>query len=259
MGEVDHLQFLVASATRQAILERLYDTEVITTAELETLLDVSRRTITRALTAFEQRGYVHASTDGYRLTALGEYCHEEFAAATATMAELDRLEPILTQIKAADFEVPLEAFADATVTEPTPTNPYAAFDRMATLRASATTVRMAIHILSQRTVAQLVERAREPAFEAELLISESYVTAAEQAPVEESPGLEGLAAADGVSVRIVERTIPYMVGMIDDTVTIGVRENRSAVGVLEVDSEPARAWARDRFATLRAAARPYTP
>lgn len=259
MGGLDQLQFLVASPARRAVLEHLSETEPVTATQLESVVDFSRRTITRALTAFERRGYVQSAPEGYRLTAFGAYLLKEFTTAKAAISTADRLAEVLSRIDADELDVPLAAFESAAVIEPEPTNPYAVIDRLLELRARASEVRMAVHILSQQTVTQLLERASDPDFRGELLLSPDYVTAAANHGGGIDVRLEDLAAAEGITVYVAGETIPYMVGTIDETVTVGVREDRTAVAMLETEAEGARDWATSKLAAVQTAASEYTP
>lgn len=104
-------------------------------------LDVSRSTAHRIARQLEDEGLVERSNGDLALTAFGHAAADEVRGFQRNVEAARRLQPVLAVFRDLEFEFPLEAFADATVTESEPDDPYRAVNRFMELVADTGTLR----------------------------------------------------------------------------------------------------------------------
>jgi hypothetical protein len=59
-------------------------------------------------------------------------------------------------------------------------------------------------------------------------------------------------------VHVHDGDIPYYLGILDDTVQMGVNEDGEPRGLLETDSEEVREWAENRYESYKQEAEPLS-
>lgn len=93
----DTARFLADSPDRLALLDHLRDGPA-SPSTLVGALDPARRSIQRNLAAFEDRGWVERSGDGYRLTAAGDAVARTHADYLDQLGRIDEYAPLLAAL-----------------------------------------------------------------------------------------------------------------------------------------------------------------
>lgn len=128
---------LVLVAIRRADALEAFQAGALRRADLEAAIGVSRTTAHRVIRTLSEQSLVRRIEGGYVLTPLGEVVAEEVAAASTKVQTARRLQPFLEAFAESQFDIDVARFADATVTESGPGDPYAPLARfMELLQAS---------------------------------------------------------------------------------------------------------------------------
>lgn len=123
---------LLEVVKRRPTLEVLADGQ-LRPRDLADRVGCSRSTVHRVTRQLSDAGLVERTDDGLALTPLGDVVTGELQRFEERVATAHRLEPALETFADLDFEFPVDAFTDATVTETTPEDPYRTVNRFMTL------------------------------------------------------------------------------------------------------------------------------
>lgn len=115
------------------VLKTLQEGGVADRRELEQQLNVSKSTVHRFTRSLREHGLIERSNGTFVLTTLGEVSIKEITAFETSIETAWRLAPVLEVLSAADVDIDVAAFADATVTVAEPGNPYRPVNRFMSL------------------------------------------------------------------------------------------------------------------------------
>lgn len=112
-----------------------------TPRDLRDELDISRSTVHRVTSRLQEHALVRRCPRGYELTPLGEVAVGEIERSVDTIETASHLVPILDAMREAETDVRFDVreFRDATVTVPTPGDPYRPVRRLSGLVQSTET------------------------------------------------------------------------------------------------------------------------
>jgi predicted transcriptional regulator len=251
---IDSISFLTRSEARVRLLERLLDEGPATQRDLRVDLDTSRSTVTRALGAFEDRGWVQNSGDTYRLTPVGQQVIEATRNLAETVEAAEELAPFLRWFPTEEFDLDVTALSDARVVTPSEGDPYTP------ARAQVERIRDADRFCAVFPSVDIEgtrlahEQITNDALEAELIVSPSVketITSGEFAPL-----FREQLATGRMTVLEMPSEPPFFLGIADgDTVQIGVEDDEGFPrALLEATDERVREWAEDLYETYRAEA-----
>jgi predicted transcriptional regulator len=237
---------LITLLKRAPLLEALRDGP-LDRRELQDRLGVSRATSHRYTRRLGELGLVERSTDGFRLTAVGEHVTEVVVGFRREVLRTLELAPILEAVREAPVSVDVEAFSDATVTTAVTEDPYSPLRRFVELLDGTGSLRGvdtgAIALLYLDEIHRLVTEGMEtdvvsrPDLVSELL--EAY------------PKRYVAPCSSGrLRLRVVD-DLPFSAVILDDRATVAVRngEGRSAPVIADTDDPKVRAWAERAFET----------
>lgn len=131
---------LLAVVRRRAVLTTLQES-ALSPNDLTDRLDISRSTVHRVARQLEAENLVQRCDGHLGLTPLGDVVTDELHAFERTFAAAKRLEPALAAFDGTRFTFPIDAFADATVTEATSQDPYRPVNRFMSLVEGTETLR----------------------------------------------------------------------------------------------------------------------
>ncbi|ELY66524.1 helix-turn-helix transcriptional regulator [Natrinema versiforme] len=251
---IETLEYVARSPSRVRILETLSAEGAVSRDALRAEVDVVRTTLQRNLTGLIERGLIRERDRRYELTSAGSLATGGLSTAIERIDAAERLRPVLERIPPAELAFDLERLVDATVVEATTANPYGPVEHHAASLADARHARLALPAAG----AEPIKRTRE-AVEAgavfELIVTESVAETLRTEP-SIADSFATIAASDSVSVSVVERGIPFYLGVIDDAVQIGVDDDTGLpTALLESTDARVREWAIDRFDSLATQAR----
>lgn len=247
------VEFLAGSENRVETLVALRDAGVADQRSIADSVDASRRTVKRTLDALEERGWVvvENSTGPYRITALGELVLDAYLDVTDRLSAADRLGPFLQRIPTDEFDLDPLTLEDAEIIVRGENQPYAPMDRVLEVRRDASTIREVADIIQADSAAQLRERVENGELTATVVLEASVLDA-----VEENDGyaeeFEAALASDGATFYQYEGDVPFVFGLMDDTVVMGVTDDMGIPDAVVVSDTPdVRDWAERRFEAFR--------
>ncbi len=248
------VEFLAGSENRVETLVALRDAGVADQRSIAESVEASRRTVKRTLDALEERGWVVAenSTGPYRVTALGELVLDAYLDVIDRLSAADRLGHFLQRIPTNEFDLDPLALEDAEVVVREENQPYAPMDRVLEVRRDASTIREVADIVQADSAAQLRERVENGELTATVVLEASVLDA-----VEKNDGyaeeFDAALASDGATFYKYEGDVPFVFGLMDETVVMGVTDEMGIPDAVVVSDAPAvRDWAERRFEAFRA-------
>lgn len=246
---IETLEYVVRSSSRVRILETLSEEGAVPKESLAAEVDVVRTTLQRSLQGLMDRGLVRQRERRYEITSAGALTTAGLSVALERATAAKRLEPVLERIPAGTFTFDIERLADATVVESTTANPYAPVDRHAASLAEADHARAVLPATGSKPL-ETVREAIEAGATVELLVTASVAeTLRTASPIADA--FAAIADNDGLSVSIIPEEITYYLGIVDETVQIGVHDESGVpAALLESADDRVRAWATDRFDAL---------
>jgi predicted transcriptional regulator len=250
------VSFLAGSENRVETLVALRDGGAVDQREIADSVDASRRTVKRTLNDLEERGWVIAEngTSDCRISALGGIVLDTYLEVVNRLEPATHCAPFLQRVPTEAFDLDPSALADAEVVVAAENQPYAPMDRVLEVRRNASQIREVVNIVQADSAGQLRERVANGKLAAEIVL-EAGVLDAIAANDDYAAEFEAAATADGATFYTYEGSIPYVFGLMDDTVILGVNDDKGMPEAVVVSDDPAvQEWAEDRFESYRSAA-----
>ncbi|KTG08319.1 transcriptional regulator [Haloprofundus marisrubri] len=217
--------------------------------DIQTQLGISRATSHRFTRWLEQQGLAERRDGRWSLTGRGETVAEEVLRFERNLRAAARLDPLLECICPDHTEFIVEPFADATVTTPTPEDPYKPVERFLALLAESDSFR---GFNTTHMVPPGVERFYASLFDgkqSEII----YLPVVVDALRETHPDKVADAVERGHLALRTREALPYGLAIFDDRVGIGGYDDETGTMRVFVDTDDgiAREWARRVFEAYR--------
>lgn len=261
VGSNGAVSFLAASENRVEALVALRESGPTDQRSVAESVDASRRTVKRTLVALEERGWIVsvAGSGEYRISALGTLVLDAYLDVMERLSAADQLGAFLEHVPAEQFDLDPLALADAEVVTRGENQPYAPMDRVLEVRRNASHIREVVDIIQADSAGQLRERVVAGELEAEVVLEAGVLDA-----VAEHDGyaeeFEAALAADNVTFHVFEGEVPFVFGLMDDVVVMGVTDEMGMPDTVVVSDDPVvRKWAENRFESYRERADRLTP
>lgn len=245
---------LLRSDSRIEILERL-QTDGMSRYELREAIDGSRTTIDRNLDRLETDGWITKTDRGYAITTAGEFVLERATDFVETVSAADRLQPILRWIPRGEPDIDVRELADAELTTAEEGTPIAMVDKHVQGMTAAAHTRMILPIVSARSMNEQLRATQEQSVHAEHVVTPTVADILQSDP-EFVDRIETMRETAEVEIYVTEEPVPYYLGILDETVQIGVDEDGQPRGLIETTAESVREWAERRFESYRESAVP---
>jgi predicted transcriptional regulator len=234
-GTTDFLEFLGGSRCRVIILSELEENGSLNRSDFNKILDTSRTTITRNLDALIDRDLVERQNRTYRLTHNGKFVASELMDLVEAVQATEKLKPILEQIPPSEFEFEPQQLADGTVTVSNPTDPYAPVNKHIERLESADRVKCLLPMMGLNSMKAAERRILDHGATHELVVDSNVAETFRSDPEYTEP-LNRLLETDRLTVYVFAGNIPYYLGILDDTVQIGVSNQGVPQALLETQS-----------------------
>lgn len=225
-------------------------TDPIDRRELEGRLDVSDSTGYRLTRALSERGLVEKTGRGYRRTQPGDEFVDALRAYATTVSTVLTLAPLLEQDAEHVPPIPVDAFADATVTRLDAGDAYSQIDRFIALVEETDTLRgMDLNAIAPLYIDEITKLVLDGmALE---MISTPEVVAD---TADKYPYACAKLCINGNVAPLVHEDLPFGLALFDDRVGIGVPHPaaRRLRAFVDTDAPRATAWAEDVFDAYRA-------
>lgn len=236
------IEFLARSANRVFILDALA-TGPIDRRELATETGFSRATLSRTLTAFEERGWVISDHDRFTLTQLGHFVADEFGRVVKRMAVVPGLGEVAQWFPDDRYGFDLADLATATIVRPKKEDALAPTNNVVKRIDAAGRVRMMSYSMLPDTLEACWRKVEDGDFSLELLLDPAVIEAIHGHPTMASQFQE-LIANYASTVYQSAGDLPYVVIVADDVVNFCLRDADGAPQAMIDTTEPAiHEWA----------------
>jgi predicted transcriptional regulator len=259
LADVDYLS---RSDNRVTLLDALAE-GATTRRALAEETGVTRATLDRIVTEFEERGWAERTADGeYVATAAGRHVVREFRPFVESVAAVDNLGVAVEWLPTDDLDIGLDAFSDARVRQPKNDDPMETVEFVTDLTRGAGTFRSLTHLFPPGLFARVMH---EEVLAGDLTV-EAVATTAVVEHIRTSEDRRERwrdVLADDATLSRCDPPIPCNLMVFDDTVLIkrsdaGPIDDAYGVPIVSENDE-VRAWADDLIDEYRAAATPVDP
>lgn len=252
---IETLEYVVRSPSRVRVLETLRDEGAVSRASLRAEVDVVRTTLQRTLTGLAERGLIRERDRCYELTSAGSLAAAGIETALHRVEAAVRLRPVLERLSEEALAFDPARLADATVVESTTANPYGPVEHHAATLADVDRARLVLPTVSAKPI-ETARGAVESGAVFELVVTESVAeTLRSESPIADA--FAPVAATDAVTVSVTDDPVPFFLGIVDETVQVGVPDDNGLPrALLESTDSAVRTWAIDRFETFDRRAAP---
>jgi predicted transcriptional regulator len=248
--------FLAGSENRVRVLQALAE-DAHTRSELVDASGSSRPTVSRILSAFDERGWIRERNGLYEATPLGTMVAAAFdslESATETAQHLDDLLPYLP-VDTMDFD--LRHLRDATIVR------QSSGDPLAPIRYGIELIRSSSRAygVSRALLPEMVNVGADTVEEHGLDISivadiHAFQQPAQAADAGYRDAIDRFASDDRIDLYA-HADVPHIVGVLDDDVVVLATDDRGVVHATIVSDHPVvREWADGLYETYRADAVP---
>lgn len=256
---VAEVAYLARSLNRVRLLAAIREAGEIERQPLKDEFEMARTTLVRNLESLEARGWITTDPPStYALTAAGELVADAFADLTRVIQLTKRLDPVLRSLPAEPLELDPCLLADADVVVSTETDPFAPVHRHVEALKHSESARLCLAVVGQQALEEMGRRIQTGDVTVESVV-ERGVTETIQSNARYADLLGEQLETGRHDVFVYEGSIPFYLGILDDTVQIGVED---AAGIphalLETESPAVHDWAIDTYTTFREKAAPLT-
>lgn len=253
---IEKIDTLACTENRIQILTRVAEERSMTSRELREELDADRTTVKRNLDELVAHGWLENTNPAYTITPCGELVVAEFNHLLERMQRIARLEPFMRWVDVDDFDFDLYELVDAEVTVASSGDPYAPVNEHVEALKTADDVRTLLPSVGHEALEVTVERIEEADPSYDLIVEPACAETLQEASQYEAL-FEEVIASGAVDVSLYEGTIPYYLGILDDTVQIGVEDDEGIPrAMIETDSNAIRTWAERTYAEYKAETTP---
>lgn len=258
-GVLDEIGFLARSEHRTATLDALAE-RPRDRRDLCRATGASAATMSRILSAFQERRWIVEDGHAYAVTPLGDYVARRFASFREAMAVERELRDVWRWLPREMEGFTVDLFADAVVSYPGPGYPYQPVERVRELIEETTTMRGFGTTVFKSVTNETVCRRILDGMKHEYI----YAPQTLAATIAWDPARVAEAAACENCTVLVHDDLPDRVrcglGIFDDRAAICCHDPETGMleAVVDTGAPEARRWALDVFAEHRAEARPLS-
>ena len=254
-GAIEHISFLTRSESRVKILTHLLANGPTTQRAFRDELSSSRSTVTRALSALEDRGWVERTGDACRLTPQGHIVADGLDGLVDLVQATDELSTFIEWFPYAEYDVDIALFRGAEIITSTDPDPYAPSRKHAAAVQRASEFDMLLPSIDLQIARTIEEPVVAGDLEVELLVSPGMEETI--ATGDFADALRTQIAAGGMTILVADETPPFYIGLSEDgTVQVGVEDDEGFPRALvESTDDGLREWAEDVYDSIRESAR----
>lgn len=248
------VEFLTRSHNRVRVLDMLHEAGRLDKHTITDRLDASRTTVKRNLDSLVDRGWVREVASEYVITAPGALIAEDFLGLLESIRTAERLAPVMKWTPEPTFEFDLRELADARITLSEPNDPYAPVNRCAEAMESAASYRVLLPAVARPAIEEMHDGLLRGEARGELVFGKAVARAVESNARYERL-CEEMAETGRLSAYVYDGSLPYYLGVVDETVQVGVEdEDGMQRALVESDAPAVRRWATNTYEEYRDAA-----
>jgi predicted transcriptional regulator len=213
-------------------------------------IGMSRATVDRGLRELESVGLIEYASGRFTLTPVGMILVSGLSDLIKTIELGQQLSPFLKWVSDDDFDIDLHLLADAEVLLPEPGNPWAMMNRHVKLLEKADNGWVFQPLASLHAMEAAYERIVNAGATGASVVESSVADTFRSNP-NYSELVEEMISTGRFDLFVYGGTIPYYLGVFDETVQIGADDNGSPRAILESDSQPVLQWAENKYEEYR--------
>lgn len=239
---LEELEFIARTPNRVQILEALSETGQVEKDELQAAIDGERTTLTRNLDALEDRGLIRRSNPACMITPSGEALIEHFLDMLETGRVAVRFQEFFQWISADEFDLNLQALADAELYVTESGDPWAMINRHIEVIREMDEGRAILPFTGLHAQEAAYERVVHEGARGELVVNSHVADTLETNPQYRDIA-EELVATGRFDIYKYEGSIPYAINILDETVQLVAADGDEPRAMLESDAEAVFDWA----------------
>lgn len=209
-------------------------------------LSISRSTVDRATRELESLGLIRYTADGYTPTSVCERTATHFFELTDAIGLRRQWEPFLQWVPDDEFDLDFHLLEDAELLLPEQGDPWAMVNRHVQLLKEADYSRVLLPLCGLHAYEAVHQKIIDEGGRCDSVVAPSVANTLQSNP-DYAELTEDLVPTGRFTVSVYKDEIPYFVGILDDTVQIGVDENGEPRALLETDSPEIRDWAENVY------------
>lgn len=256
---LEPVEYLTRSPSRVGVLDAIQE-EPRTRNELKEITDVSRVTLSRILSSFEDRGWIERTNGRYETTPEGAFVATELTGLLANIETLDHLDGVMRWLPIEEFDFDLTCLRDAEVATSSWGDHTAQIRRVAELIQGSDRITATASGVSRDVVDALWEStvSGDASFEGILDATALDIVRSDAAMRKQVRDILET-GADILRYEGDEEPL-LMLTVCDDTVILcGHDEDGPPPGTLDTTDETVRSWAESYFDGVRAESTPVDP
>lgn len=256
-GPLDLIEFLADSENRVRVLEHLYETPA-DRKELHDRTGISRPTLSRTLTAMEDKGWITQNGSACEITPLGAYFFDAFTDVLKAAETADKLRTIERWLPTDEMHFDFDHFHDATITPLNPDDPTILFQMMTQMTRDANHIRF----LSISFVPQVAEVLWEETVHGDQTV-EAVITDRVVRTIRATPEMARLVSETieaGALFYCFDGSLPTSMTVIDKTTAgiVVVDDEGVQRAIVKSNDDAIRTWVDSTIDDYRQAADPLT-
>lgn len=245
---LDDVAFLARSENRVRILLAL-DEERLDRRELREAVDASRATCSRALTGFEERGWIERDRNGYRTTRAGSIVANRMLSLTETIDGVRAVGDGIEVLPIEELSLDVRHLAGARFVTWTAFEPTAHFEHGIEALERADRLRALVHTSPRPYARAIDEGVASGELAAECVFDGAYL---EQLSEDHERRWREIAASPNGEVRTHPGDVPVNLLIVDETVHLFLcTEDGESLGLLESERAAVLEWAESTFDEYR--------
>lgn len=246
MSAIETIEFLARSEHRVRILDLLCEHGSLEKHALGEQLDASRTTVGRNLDALEEQGWVRRTNSHCSVTRQGELVAASFADLVSEVELTDKLQSFMQWVPDGTLDLDLSLLADAEVTLAKPGDPWAMINKQVQLIKETEWYRVVLPFTGLHATEAANEQIVRNGAQGELVVEPNIADLYRSSP--EYANLWGEMEKTGrLELFAYGGTLPYSLGVFDDTVQIVVADGDDPRALLETASGAVRKWALEQY------------
>jgi predicted transcriptional regulator len=209
-------------------------------------LDCSRSTVNRGIRELEGLDLVAYTDGGYRITPLGATVATGFAELAETVELRLRYKPFLEWMPEDAFDLDLTLLRDAELLVPEAGDPYAMVNRHVNVLSQAEDLKAVLPLVGVHAYEAVHKQIVDNGARCEGVVTPEVADTLQSNPNYAEITKE-LAATGRFQLYQYDGDIPYFVGLLDDTVQMGVDEEGEPRAIVETTNPEVQNWAETTF------------
>jgi predicted transcriptional regulator len=226
-------------------------------AEVESELDVSRTTSHRIVTALTEHELAKRVDGRYALTVFGEFAAAEIASIGQRFETAIKLRPFFDAIASTPVDFEVSWFADSSVVESSPGDPYAPLGRFITLLKATDSLRGFDTTSIAPMIVDDIRAEIVDGMQTSIIYQPSVV-----AQIADTHGDELAGAMDSDHLKLYTHdALPFGLALFDERIGLGAYDDRTGMLSVFVDTNDpdAYAWGKRLYETCLEEAVPFEP